>query len=106
MKYSTNDLLQSIHKNAQYNLNNNEPVSLKEAYECAEGYVSKFRSVITRDILNVADRAEAREELLDAFFEVTYLHRVMAEYIHIIEVVDDIETEELTKEIISEQTRE
>ena len=103
MKYSTDDLLHSIHKNAQYNLNNNQPVSLKETVECANGYISKFRSSITRDLLNVADRTEAREELLDAFFEVTYLHRVMDEYIHILEVINEVETEELTKEIITEQ---
>lgn len=99
MQHNSEDLLHSIYKNAERNLKRNDPNCPHEAIEMAEQYLEKYRSIITRDIVNTEERRIVHDDLIDALNECAYLSEVFREYIDIIELIEDMEAEELANEI-------
>ena len=104
MQHKSEDLLHSIYRTAEINLERNEPDCPCEAIDMAQQYLDKFRSVITRDIINTERRRLVHDDLIDALNECVYLSEVFREYIDIIELIENIEAEELANEITNPET--
>ena len=93
-KFEAQDLIHSIYMNAEHNLKNNNPTCVEDATKFAKGYIDKFRSSMTRDLLNSNNLVEIHDELIDMLIEQEYLTLVVNEYIEIYDSIKEVEAEE------------
>ena len=102
---TTKDLMEAILKTASVNIENNLDdayADLEEVYDMAEQYTSQYASCITRDIMMVQDRNELMSALRMQALGSFYMFRVLTDYIHKLEVINEVEGEESLNEIISD----
>ena len=101
-KFSTPDLLHSIYKNAEHNLRNNQPETVQQSTEIANGYIARFKSSFTRDLLNAGDLDDVMDDLVEMLIEQEYLTKVAEAYLDICQTIKDVEAEELLEEITAD----
>lgn len=104
-KFETTDLIHSIYMNAEHNLTNNNPECVNDGTDLAHGYIERFRSSMTRDLLNTSDLDDVHDQLINMLIEQEYLTHVVREYIDIYDSIKAVEADNHLETILEETNK-
>lgn len=102
MQHHSQDLIHSIYRNCERNIDRNQPGCVEDGTKLAEYYIKNFRSIFTKELLEVKDLDELHDQLIDMLIEQEVLTKVVQEYIDIYDSIREVEADEMLDQILSE----